>query len=140
MQFTISLPSVRPENLRAASLSLSFLAMLGAGIGLMGLATGIIGEPSPPAEFDGYINLGARYGTEALARDLNEQHPAGTDLVPLIGRLQRAGFDCRGQVGAYACTYQRTLPDRRVARIEATVRTDGMRVTAVAPVISIASR
>jgi hypothetical protein len=140
MQFTINLPSVRPENLRSVSLSLSFLVMLGAGIGLFGLATGIIGEPSPPAEFDGYINLGARYGTEALTRDLNAQHPPGTDLVPLITRLQRAGFDCRGEPGAYACTYLRNLADRRVARIETTVHTDGTRVQTVVPVIGIATR
>ncbi len=135
--------SFRPENLRSAWLAFSFMAIVGVIIGVVASFTGMLGSPSPPAEFDVYVNLGSRAGTEALARDLNQQHPAGTDLVPLINRLQRSGFECRAdyrQVTSYDCVYNRMMPNRRVARIDATVRTDGMRVQSITPVLLVSVR
>ena len=132
-----------PDNLRSTWLALGFMVLLGGVIGAVGWATGVIGSPSPPAEFDVYVNLGSRAGTEAMTRDLNQQHPAGTDLVPLLNRLQRAGFDCRAdyrQTSSYACLYHRMMSDRRVARVDLTILTDGLRVRGITPVLVVSTR
>ncbi len=142
MSLSLRLPPW-PDNLRSAWLALGFMVGLGCIIGLVGSATGVIGSPSPPAAFDAYVNLGSRAGTEALARDLNQQHPAGTDLVPLLNRLRRAGFDCRAeyrQNNSYGCSYNRMMSDRRVARIDATIATDGLRVQGIVPVLVVSPR
>ncbi len=142
MTLTQLLP-FRADNLRSAWLALGFMVLLGGLIGAVGWATGVIGSPSPPAEFDVYVNMGSRAGTEAMARDLNQQHPAGTDLVPLLNRLARAGFDCRAdyrQTSSYACLYHRMMSDRRVARVDMTILTDGMRVRSITPVLVVGTR
>ena len=133
----------RTDNMRSAWMALGFMAMMGAVIGGVGWATGVIGSPSPPAEFDVYLSMGSRAGTEAMARDLNQQHPAGTDLVPLLNRLQRAGFDCRAdyrQTSSYGCIYNRMMSDRRVARVDMTILVDGVRVRSIAPVLVVSTR
>lgn len=127
------------ESLRTLSLAGGTGLMIIAGIGSYALATGAQRDPSPPAQFDRYLNLGSRAGTVALTDALNREHPAGTDLVPLLARLERAGFDCRPDSRAqttYECSYQRMLQDRRVARIEARVRTSGMQVVSVSPSVA----
>ncbi len=140
MSISSGAPVVRPK-----------LRLLGTGVVLLGVvallvaawASGMFGVAAPPAEFDAFVNLGARAGTEALERDLNHQHPAGTDLVPLLARLQRAGFDCRPDARVpttYGCLYNRMMPDRRVARIEATIRSDGLRVLGIVPVLAVSAR
>ena len=137
------LPSRRPETLRSVWLSLVFLALVGGLIGAIGWATGMLGSPSPPAAFDAYVNLGPRAGTEALSRDLNQQHQPGTDLAPLLSRLQRAGFECRAeyrQTASHECSYHRSLPDRRVARIDLSIRNDGLRVQGITAVVQVAVR
>ena len=142
MNLSLRLP-FRADNLRSAWLALSFMVLVGLVIGAVGWTTGVIGSPSPPAEFDQYVNMGSRAGTEALARDLNQQHPAGTDLVPLLNRLQRAGFDCRAdyrQTSSYGCLYHRMMSDRRVARVDMTILVDGMRVRSITPVLVVSTR
>ena len=142
MTLSLRLP-FRPDSLRSAWLALSFMAMVGGITGAVAWATGVIGSPSPPAEFDVYVNQGSRAGTEAMARDLNQQHPVGTDLVPLLNRLQRAGFDCRAdyrQTSSYGCLYNRMMSDRRVARVDMTILTDGLRVRSITPVLVVSTR
>ena len=104
---------------------------------------GAYGTSNGPSQFERYVSLGSRLGTEALARDLNTQHPPGTSLVTLLARLERAGFGCLPDAQrhtGYDCTWRRAVSERRVAHIQAHVEARGVQVVSIEPQVGVYQR
>lgn len=121
-------------------------ALAGAGL-LLGAVAGLAWAGSDAGigagHFDHYVSLGPRLGTEALNRDLNLQHPAGTSLVSLLARLEKSGFGClpdTQRMAGYDCTWRRAVSERRVAQIKAHVEANGVQVVSIAPEVGVYTR
>lgn len=135
--------SIHHETLRAmrgAILAGGIVSALVAGLSWAG---GASGTTMGPSQFDHYIGIGPRLGSVALTEDLNRQHPAGTSLVALMARLERAGFSCQPEANSftgYDCTWQRSISEKRVARITTHVTSSGVQVVALAPRVELYQR
>ena len=134
---------ISQDAMRAARNSLGAGVLLVAGMASLCWASGAYGTSMGPSQFEPYLAMGARHGSEALHRDLNAQHPAGSSLVSLMARLERAGFACSPETttfSGYDCHVRRALSERRVAVIQARVRSAGVRVVAVEPQLGVMVR
>ncbi len=131
------------ESFKTAQFALMAGTLVVGVVASMAWATGASGTSNGPSQFERYVNLGSRLGTEALARDLNMQHPAGTSLVSLLARLERAGFGCLPnpeRYTGYDCTWRRAVSDRRVAQIQAHVEANGVQVVSIEPQVGVYQR
>ncbi len=128
------------EGFHTARFALLAGSLVVGAVASMAWVGGASGTSNGPSQFERYVSLGSRLGTEALSRDLNLQHPAGTSLVSLLARLERAGFGCLpdpGHFTGYDCTWQRAVSDRRVAQIRAHVEANGVQVVSIAPQVGV---
>jgi hypothetical protein len=131
------------ENLRSIQASLLAGGIVCALVAGLSWAGGASSSTAELGQFERYIGLGPRLGTEALARDLNLQHPAGTSLVALMARLERSGFACTPEPNSftgYDCVWRRSISERRIARIDAHVTSSGVQVVAIRPRVDMYQR
>ena len=128
------------NGLQTARFALLAGSLVVGAVASMAWVGGASGTSNGPSQFDHYISLGPRLGTEALSRDLNTQHPAGTSLVSLLGRLERAGFACLPNPETYTgydCTWRRAMSERRVALIRTHVEARGVQVVSIEPAVGV---
>ncbi len=128
------------EGLRSARMALTAGTLVVGTVAGMAWASSASGTSTGPSQFERYISLGPRLGTEALSRDLNMQHPAGTSLVSLLARLEKAGFGCLPdpqRYTGYDCTWRRAVSDRRVAQIRTHVEANGVQVVSIEPAVGV---
>ena len=131
------------EGFQTARFALMAGTLVFGSVASMAWIGGATGTSNGPSQFERYISLGPRLGTEALNRDLNMQHPAGTSMVSLLGRLEKAGFSCLPdptRYTGYDCTWRRAVSDRRVAQIRTHVEANGVQVVSIEPAVGMYQR
>ena len=131
------------ENHRTARMALLAGGLVFGMVATFSWVSGAYGTSMGPSQFDRYIALGGRLGSEGLNSDLNAQHPAGTSLVSLLARLERAGFSCVPDTQSfqgYDCHWRRAVSERRIAVIDTHVRSSGVRVVSVASNLGVYQR
>ena len=83
-------------------------ALVGAVLlGLLGLGTWAVHEPTAKGPLADYARLGVPAGAEAMQRDLLAGFPPGSQLPPLMQRLEAQGLRCapsEGAIGTMLCT------------------------------------
>jgi len=87
-----------------------------------------------------YMARGLAASEMRLVQDLAAHHPLGSDAGSLLGRLSRSGFECQPDMenpGTYACVFKRQLAFQRMARLTTRVETDGLRITAINPSVTV---
>ncbi len=131
---------ISKDGFQTARFAVMAGALVVGAVASMAWASGASGTSNGPSQFERYVSLGPRLGTEALTRDLNMQHPAGTSLVSLLARLERAGFGCLPDPvrhTGYDCTWRRAVSDRRVAQIRTHVEAHGVQVVSIEPAVGV---
>jgi hypothetical protein len=128
------------NSLQTARLAVLAGSLVVGAVASMAWAGGASGTSNGPSQLERYVRLGSRLGTEALSRDLNLEHPAGTSLVSLMARLERAGFICLpdpAQYTGYDCAWRHAVSERRVALIKAHIEAKGVQVVSIEPLVSV---
>ena len=110
-------------------------AIFGAGIfGVVATIAwfGFSQEATPP--FDAYLRQGPAGAAAALKRDLQAEFPSGSQVSPLIRRLEGLGMGCSLASEARAqwdCSLTVRVEARRSLQLRATIGTIGDKVLAI---------
>ncbi len=115
-------------------------SMICAGLSGYAAVAGGVAPHRMEHDANRYMARGLAASEAVLVQELSAQHPVGSDANLLLSRLSRSGFDCQPEFespGSYACVFNRQLAFSRVARLTTRVETDGLRVTAINPTMSV---
>ena len=110
-------------------------ALVGAGIlGLLAIVAwfGFSGNATPP--MDRYLRQGPAGAAAALKRDLQAEFPSGSQVAPLIRRLEGLGMSCGLSSEARAswdCSLTVRAEARRSLQLRATIGTVGDKIVAL---------
>ncbi len=128
------------RNTRVAALA---TAIVFGAVATLSWASNAYSNTMDAGQFERYISLGSRLGTQALARDLNAEHPPGTSLVSLMARMERGGFTCQPDIRTYAgydCSWRLSTSGSRVAQIHTHVVASGVQVVSIHPTVDVYHR
>lgn len=110
-------------------------ALVGAGIlGVVAILAwfGFSGNATPP--MDHYLRQGPAAAAAALKRDLQAEFPSGSQVTPLIRKLEGLGMGCSLSSEAstqWDCSLTVRVETRRSLQLRATIGTFGDKIVAL---------